>query len=185
MCGRYTQMMSWSELVELYRIFDKSTPLNIPANDDVRPTNRVPIVRQPDGNRALELATWGFVMPWNPQGKPLINAKAEGIDSKRTWKKAFQERRCLIPANGFFEWQKVEGQKQKLKHRIQRRDGQPIAFAGLWEVSTGGRDGIEAMRCTIITTQPNEVCRPIHSRMPVILDPEEYDLWLDLASARP
>ncbi len=92
------------------------------------------------------------------------------------------ERRCLIPANGFFEWQKVEGQKQKLKHRIQRRDGEPFAFAGLWEISTGGRDNLEAMRCTIITTKPNAVCQPIHNRMPVILDLEEYDAWLDPAS---
>ena len=121
---------------------------------------------------------WGLVPSWAKDvgiGSRMINARAEGIAAKPAFRAAFRQRRCLVPADGFYEWQKVAGGKQPMLIRL--RSGDPFAFAGLWE-RWRGPDG-EVETGTIITTAPNAVTAPIHDRMPVILDPADYDRWLD------
>jgi putative SOS response-associated peptidase YedK len=106
----------------------------------------------------------------------MINARAETVADKPSFRAAFKRRRCLIPASGFFEWQRMGSQKQPMY--IQLADGSLLALAGLWE-TWHSPDGSEIESCTIITTEPNELMAPIHNRMPVIVEPADYDLWLD------
>jgi putative SOS response-associated peptidase YedK len=110
----------------------------------------------------------------------MINARAETLGEKAAFKAAFKRRRCLIPADGFYEWQKLPGQKTKVPHHITRADGEPLAFAGLWEVWRGPEKDQEPLRSvTIVTTAANETMAPIHDRMPVILPETAWDSWLD------
>ena len=108
-------------------------------------------------------------------GNKMINARAEGIAAKPAFRAAFKQRRCLVLADGFYEWQKVAGGKQPMLIRL--RSGKPFGFAGLWESWRGPDGPVET--CTIVTTEPNAVTAPIHNRMPVILDPADYERWLD------
>lgn len=175
MCGRY-------ELVDGQRVFIRFRLTNkiplIPDNGDVRPTQHV-LVLQAD--HVLSLMKWGLVPSWakDPRiGAKLINARAEGIESKPSFKRPLRTQRCIIPASAFFEWQGRPG--AKVKYRIGRRDGDLFGFAGLYDTWRDPRhDGAELATCTIITTQPNEVVAPIHNRMPVILLPEDEERWLD------
>jgi putative SOS response-associated peptidase YedK len=114
-------------------------------------------------------------------GNRQINARAETLADKPAYRNAFKKHRCLIPADGFYEWKKVPGQKKKQPFFIHRPDDEPLAFAGLWEEWRGPeRDGSQTLRsCTIITTSANETMEPIHDRMPVILPPSAWDQWLD------
>jgi putative SOS response-associated peptidase YedK len=106
----------------------------------------------------------------------MINARSETVAEKPAFRAAFRRRRCLVVADGFYEWQKLNGGKQP--YFIRMRDGRPFAFAGLWE-HWQGTDGSEIESCTLLTTQPNDLVRPLHNRMPVILHPKDYELWLD------
>jgi putative SOS response-associated peptidase YedK len=113
----------------------------------------------------------------------MINARAETLASKNAYKPAFKRRRCLIPADGFYEWKKIPGQKTKQPHFIHQPDGEPLAFAGLWEVWRGpDRQGDPLRSCTIVTTSANETMEPLHDRMPVILPASAWDQWLDPAN---
>ena len=113
-------------------------------------------------------------------GSKMINARAEGIAKKNAYRHAFRKQRCIIPADGFFEWKVVEGQKRKQPMYIHRVDGEPLAFAGLWETWRGTeRDDEPLYTCTIITTSANETMAPVHNRMPVILPPDRWAQWLD------
>jgi putative SOS response-associated peptidase YedK len=105
----------------------------------------------------------------------MINARSESVADKPAFGPAFRQRRCLILADGFYEWQKIDGRKQP--HYVRLRDGRPFTFAGLWERWDKGEQALES--CTIITTDANELMRPLHDRMPVILDLADYNLWLD------
>jgi putative SOS response-associated peptidase YedK len=110
----------------------------------------------------------------------MINARAEGIATKNAYRHAFRKQRCIIPADGFFEWKVVEGQKRKQPMYIHRVDGEPLAFAGLWETWRGPERNDDPLRtCTIITTSANETMAPVHNRMPVILPPDKWTQWLD------
>ncbi|MEZ5168002.1 MAG: SOS response-associated peptidase [Acidimicrobiales bacterium] len=140
------------------------------------------------GVRRLDRFHWGLVPFWakDPKiGSRMINARAETITEKNAFKRSFAGRRCIIPADGFYEWQKVEGQKQKQPMYMQRVDGEPFAFAGLWEVwkdrnhLDDAGEPLELLSCTIITGAPNEVVAEVHDRMPVMLPPETWDRWLD------
>ena len=128
---------------------------------------------------------WGLVPSWADNvkiGDRLINARAESLAEKAAFKTAFRKRRCIIPADGFYEWQRVAGTKQKQPMFIHRRDGEPIAFAGLWEVWKD-RDEVDApwlLSCAIVTTRANATMAPIHDRMPVILTEDSWDRWLDV-----
>jgi putative SOS response-associated peptidase YedK len=140
----------------------------------------VAAVRFDGSHRVLSLMRWGLIPHWadDPKiGYRLINARADTVATKPSFRSAFKQRRCLIAADGFYEWQKRDGAKQP--YLIRRADGEPFAFAGLWEHWHGADQEIES--CTIITTDANDLMRPIHDRMPVILAPADYDRWLDPA----
>lgn len=154
----------------------------MPLRFNIAPTQSVLAVRRPEG-KAAEAASpeavwlrWGLVPFWSegPSGKPLINARSETAATLPAFRAAFRERRCLIPADGFFEWQTM-GQK-KQPYFIHRPDDSPLAFAGLWERWHG--DGQILDSCTILTTRANAVLRPLHDRMPVILSGPARERWL-------
>ena len=149
-------------------------------NYNVAPTQEVPAVVAGNGggDRRLEMLRWGLIPSWADDpgiGARMINARSETVAEKPSFRRAFKERRCLIPADGFYEWQKTNGGKQP--HYIRMKNGRPFAFAGLWESWKG--DGNEIRSCTILTTNPNDVAGEIRNRMPVILPPEGYEVWLD------
>jgi putative SOS response-associated peptidase YedK len=127
---------------------------------------------------------WGLIPPWadDPQiGSRMINARSETAPGKPSFRRAFRERRCLIPADGFYEWQRTNGAKQPYFIHMEGRG--PFAFAGLWESWSKGGEG-EVRTCTILTTEANALVGEIHDRMPVILAADAYDVWLDPASER-
>ena len=154
--------------------------LSIEPRYNIAPTQEIiAIRRKPDpAGRELLPMRWGLVPPWseNPaSGPPLINARADTVATKPSFRSAFKKRRCLIPADGFYEWQKLDS-RTKQPHYIHRPDNQPFAFAGLWERWDRG-PVIES--CVIVTTGANKMMGELHDRMPVILSPNDYDLWLD------
>ncbi len=150
---------------------------------NIAPTQEVLVVVQ-DPTKAKRQARrhrWGLIPSWAKDrsiGNQLINAQAETAATKPTFRSAFRKRRCLILADGFFEWKKENRHKQPFHIRL--HDGRPFAFAGLWEHWDGG-EGAAIESCTILTTTPNDLLRPLHHRMAVVLDPGVYDLWLDPA----
>lgn len=180
MCGRYTLATSTERLAEEFG-FDASS-VELSESYNVAPTQGVAAVLEEDGARRLEVLRWGLIPPWadDPQiGSRMINARSETAPEKPSFRRAFRERRCLIPADGFFEWQRTNGAKQPFY--IHMEDGRPFGLAGLWESWKGDGDG-EVRTCTILTTEPNAVVGGIHNRMPVIVAPDAYDVWLDPAS---
>ncbi len=187
MCGRYTQIRPWSELVALYRIAAAAIPLNLPARYNIAPTQSVPIVRQGSAPNARELALvrWGLLSAWAKDvriGAGMINARAETIDEKPAFRQAFRKRRCLVVADGFYEWRSERGQKQP--YYLTLPANRPFAFAGLWERWRSPEGGEPIESCTIIVCAANPTVRPIHDRMPVILEPDAFEPWLD-AKAEP
>ncbi len=178
MCGRFTLRQSPEEIAQAFKIPDVP-PLEPRYN--IAPTQPVATVLKTPENpdRQFRMLHWGLIPFWanDPKlGSKLINARAESVADKPAFRSAFRHRRCLIVADGFYEWQQQENGKQPFYLRL--KDDRPFAFAGLWE--HWQEDGGEAIdSCTILTTDANELTRPIHSRMPVILDPKDYDMWLD------
>ena len=178
MCGRYTLTATNEELAEVFGLLD------VPAlgpRYNIAPTQHVPVVRvlERSPQRLLHLLRWGLIPHWaeDPSmGSRMINARCETVDTKPAFREAFRQRRCLPLSDGFFEWKRLGSRKQP--YYIRRGDGQPFAFAGLWE-RWQGPDDIPVDSYTILTTKPNDLVRPLHDRMPVILCPEDYDLWLD------
>ncbi len=174
MCGRYTLKTPVEALAKRFEVKDVSS---VVPSYNIAPTQEVASVLSENGVRALEMLHWGLIPSWadDPEiGSRMINARAETVPEKPSFRRAFRSRRCLILADGFYEWRKTGGGKQP--HYIRLEDGSPFAFAGLWESWKNGR---EIRSCAIITTEANEIVGEIHDRMPVILHPEDYDLWLD------
>ncbi len=187
MCGRF---VSSSTPDEIAQYFDAEAPPEaaIGPSWNVAPTSDVYIVMEDGEVRRVAPVHWGLVPFWAKSpavGSKMINARAEGLADKAAYKRAFRKRRCIVPVDGFYEWRKVPGQKLKQPYFISRPDGEPLAFAGLWEEWRGPeRDGSERLRSTsIITTTPNELMATIHDRMPVILPPSAWDEWLDPTNA--
>jgi putative SOS response-associated peptidase YedK len=189
MCGRF---VSASPPDELARYFDaEAVPeAALDRSYNVAPTNDVYVVVETGGVRRLETFHWGLVPFWAKDrkvGSKMINARAETLAEKPAYKRAFQKRRCIVPADGFFEWKKIPGQKTKQPMYMHRPDDEPFAFAGLWELwRPKGEDGSYSddestwvRSCTIITGEPNETVAPIHDRMPVMLPPSAWASWLD------
>lgn len=181
MCGRYTLTHT---VTDLGRIFDFEERPNLPPRYNIAPTQNVAAVRRRDGGRELVLLRWGLVPFWAeaPDGSPLINARADGVLGKPSFRHAMRGRRCLLPADGFYEWEKrPDGSKQP--YRIVRRDRAPFAFAGLWETWKPKDGPGEPLESTaIVTTTANAALSFLHERMPVILDPGDWDAWLDPAN---
>jgi putative SOS response-associated peptidase YedK len=186
MCGRYVTVSPPDILVERFHVTENRI-VDAAAEPDynVTPRAEVPVVATSRGNRTLDRVRWGLVPSWAKDlsiGDRQINARAETITTKPAYKRAFAKRRAIVPADGFYEWQKLAGKKQKQPWFIRRRDGEPLAFAGLWEVWHDATIGDEAPRlrtCAIITTDANDLLQPIHDRMPVVLPEPEWDRWLD------
>ncbi|HYX15906.1 MAG TPA: SOS response-associated peptidase [Nostoc sp.] len=178
MCGRFTLNQSPEALAQ---VFDVEPVLDFAGGYNIAPTQMVATVLQnPESEkREFKQLYWGLIPSWAKDagmGAKLINARAETVAEKPSFRSAFKHRRCLVIADGFYEWQRQEGKKQPFYFRLQ--DGQPFAFAGLWEKWRSPANE-EIISCTILTTAANELLQPIHERMPVILEPEDYDLWLD------
>jgi putative SOS response-associated peptidase YedK len=151
---------------------------NFPPRFNVAPTQPIPIVRLVEGRREFALVRWGFLPSWVKDPKAftlLINARGEGVLDKPAFRAAMKRRRCLIPADGFYEWQRAGERKRPFY--VHAKSGAPLAFAGLWETWTGP-NGEELDTAAIVTTRANKTLSPIHERMPVIVPPEAFDLWL-------
>ncbi len=179
MCGRFTLRTPASQLVE---IFDLLRTPDLQLRFNIAPTQPVAVIRQTDEGREPSMLHWGMIPSWakDPSiGSRMINARGETVATKPSFRSAFRRRRCLIMTDGFYEWKKTGG-KTKQPYYIGRADDQPFAFAGLWEFWSGA-DASAIESCTIITTKPNELLSEIHDRMPVILQPDDYDRWLDPA----
>ena len=175
MCGRYTLKTPASVLTELFDI--EEAPSSVTPSYNIAPTQRVATVLSENGKRKLEMLRWGLVPSWadDPEiGNRMINARAETVAEKPSYRKAFRKSRCLVLADGFYEWQKTESSKQPF--HIRMKDESPFAFAGLWESWDNGE---EIRSCTIITTNANDLVGEVHNRMPVILQLEDYEMWLD------
>ncbi len=179
MCGRFTLTASGAELRALFEI--ENVP-NLEPRYNIAPTQPVAVVRLDREGRQREftLMRWGLIPSWAKDvgiGNRLINARAETLLDKPAFRTAFRRRRCLIPADGFYEWQKAGRTKQP--YWVGLRDRRPFAFAGLWE-HWEGADGSALDSCTIITTAANAAVQALHDRMPVILDRRDFEAWLDL-----
>ncbi len=178
MCGRFTLTVTPEELADLFDL--PAPPEQLAMRYNIAPTQPVGVVRLSPrtGEREWALTVWGLIPSWSKDpsiGARMINARAETVDEKPSFRAAFKRRRCIIPASGFFEWQKTNGAKQP--YYITSATGDILGFAGLWE-QWSGPDGEELESCTILTTDPNEAVSKLHNRMPVILAPEDYDEWL-------
>jgi putative SOS response-associated peptidase YedK len=181
MCGRYLLTSPVDLLRQVFRFMERP---NLGPRYNIAPTQDVPVVRltREGDRRELKMMRWGLVPYWADDlkiGNRLINARAETIARAPAFREAYQRRRCLVPADGFYEWRKEGKQKQPLL--IRRKDRAPFAFAGLWE-RWQQPDGQVLRSCTIVTCPPNALVAEIHNRMPVILGPDAWERWLDPAA---
>jgi putative SOS response-associated peptidase YedK len=182
MCGRFSLTASNEDLINYFGL---ARGLSLDPRYNIAPSQQVAAVRVEEGERRLVLLRWGLIPLWasDPKvGYKMINARTETAHKTPAFRAAFRGRRCLIPASGFYEWDKKGGSRQP--YHIQRADGQPLALAGLWEHWEGenGKTVIES--CTILTTAASEPLARLHDRMPVILEPENFALWLDPGEQR-
>ncbi len=176
MCGRFAQRTSPKTLAKQFGV--NEVP-QIEARYNIAPTQNILAVQETLDGREMKWLKWGLVPSWAKDasmGARLINARSETVTEKPSFREAFKRRRCLIPANGFYEWQRTDGKKQP--YFFQLKEGQPFGFAGLWD-KWKSEDGSVLETCTILTTVANEVLAPVHDRMPVILHHDDYELWLN------
>jgi putative SOS response-associated peptidase YedK len=175
LCGRFTLTEG---IHELQSQFNFSFAEDMEPRYNIAPSQDILAVAAGKGGRAGAKLRWGLIPFWakDPKiGYKMINARSEGIESKPSFRHAFRQRRCLILADGFYEWKKTKGGKQP--YRFVLKEDKPFAFAGLWETWKGPAASIAS--CTIITTEPNSVTEKVHDRMPVILKSSDYDMWLN------
>lgn len=186
MCGRFTLRAPASVIAEQFSLFDLPS---LSPRYNIAPTQTVAVVRQvgESGGAGRELVNlrWGLIPHWAKDpaiGNRMINARSESVAKKPAYRTALRRRRCLVAADGFYEWQ--PGGRRKQPYFIHMKDDRPFGFAGLWETWEGPENSyIES--CTIITTDANALVAPIHDRMPVIVDPKDYGLWLDTSVQDP
>ena len=176
MCGRFTQIYSREEVMRIFNI--SQLELTLKPRYNIFPSQLVPVILENKGLFIVEMSEWGFIPFWAKKPKPIINARAENVLAKPTFRESFHQRRCLIPSSGFFEWATEEGQKNpyfiSLKNRI------PFSFAGLWNNWTSP-EGNFRHTFTILTVNANSFMQKIHHRMPVILSPSSGEKWLKSA----
>jgi len=185
MCGRFAFWASRKRLKEEFDLpYPEEALPDLPAHYNIAPGTDIPAIRQlPERPRELVLLRWGLIPSWakdEKNGYRMINARAESLTQKSAFKNAFRYRRCLIPASGFYEWQKTNGRKQPWF--ITLKDTDLFAFAGLWERWKSPETDEIIESCTIITTDSNELVKRLHDRMPAIIPPKEYDAWLSPAT---
>ena len=177
MCGRFVLEHSPDQLMKVYRF--SSVP-DLSPRYNIAPSQQIAVVRQQNGgDRELTFLQWGLIPSWSKEsaiGYKMINTRSETAHEKPSFKQALHARRCIIPASGFYEWQKAG--KEKIPHYIHLRDGDIMSLAGLWE-RWKSPEGKELETCTILTTAANSLVKKLHDRMPVILHRAEFDLWLD------
>ena len=182
MCGRITQNLTSDEIAELFGAEDH---VQSPGGRfNVAPTQNILAVAEHEERRVVSTFRWGLIPPWANDvktGVQMINARAETVAEKPSFRSPFRKNRCIIPADAFYEWQKV-GVKT-LPHAIVRQDGRPLALAGLWTSWRNPADGEKVRSCTIITTSANQILSSLHDRMPVILPDSAWDEWLDPANS--
>jgi putative SOS response-associated peptidase YedK len=174
-CGRFTSSAPGDIVAQTFGL--ATTPALAPRYN-LAPRQPVPAVRVLEAQRRLDHLVWGLIPAWASDaaiGDRLINARAETAAEKPAFRAALRSRRCLIVADGFYEWARRDGGKQP--YLVRFRDGRPFGLGGLWEVWRGAGEPLET--CTILTTTPNDVVAPLHDRMPVIIPPESYRTWLD------
>ncbi|PMB34925.1 hypothetical protein CEN40_19870 [Fischerella thermalis CCMEE 5205] len=178
MCGRFTLSVFPEVLTQIFEV--EKIP-DFKPQYNIAPTQMVLVVLyNSEGNkREIQRLRWGLIPSWakdQSMGAKLINARAETVAEKPAFRRAFKRQRCLVVADGFYEWQQQDGKKQPYYFRLS--NGKPFGFAGLWEEwQSSEQERIKS--CTILTTQANELLQMVHDRMPVILQQENYDLWLD------
>lgn len=178
MCGRFTLTADPEKIREAFPYVE--VPEEIQPRYNVAPTQPVAVIPN-NGENKLDFFVWGLIPSWakDPEiGNRLINARAETLAEKPAFRAAFRRRRCLVLADGFYEWRQEPGSRSKTPMYIRMKDGRPFAFAGLWE-GWHSPDGSEILSCTIITTNPNALMQDIHNRMPVILPEAAHRLWLE------
>jgi putative SOS response-associated peptidase YedK len=180
MCGRFTQ---YNEEDEFEDRFNFSNPAGIPFKKrfNIAPSQNVPVVVVEEDNRLLKLMRWGLVPFWAKEpsiGYKMINARAETITEKASFKNPLKKKRCLVLASGFYEWIKTQKKSTKTPLYFRLKSKEPFAFAGLWD-EWKQPDSDKLLSFTIITTGPNELMKPIHDRMPIILHQKDENMWLD------
>jgi len=184
MCGRFTLTVNPAEAQETFSSF--SFPQKFAPRFNIAPTQPVLVIPNDDQNTA-DFFVWGLIPMWAKDpgiGSRMINARGETLEEKPAFRSSLKYKRCLILADGFYEWKGAEGKKVKTPFFIHMKDRKPFAFAGLWD-SWNSPDGSLVKSCTIITTEPNELTGIIHNRMPVILHPRDYAKWLDPSPQTP
>jgi putative SOS response-associated peptidase YedK len=177
MCGRFTLTIDPMHLQEAFPW--AVIPDDLHPRYNIAPSQPVAVIPN-TGDNTLTMYKWGLVPSWSKDpsiGDHMINARAETLAEKPSFRNAYRRRRCLVLSDGFYEWKQNHTSKSKQPVFIRLIDGRPFAFAGLWEI-WNSPDGSEIRSCTIITTQPNSLLQPIHNRMPVILPPNTYQIWL-------
>ncbi len=178
MCGRFTLTVSPEDLQAAFPNFH--IPVDIPPSYNIAPSQPIPVVPN-DGENTLDFYRWGLIPSWTKADKigkfSLINARSETVAEKPSFKASFRRRRCLILTDGFYEWSKSTTGKGKTPYYFTLRDQTPFAFAGLWDI-WHSPEGDPLRSACILTTTPNDLVKPIHDRMPVILQPESYTDWL-------
>jgi putative SOS response-associated peptidase YedK len=184
MCGRFTLTIDPADLQEAFPWL--TVPQGITPRYNIAPTQPVAVVPN-NSSHKLDFYIWGLIPSWakDPEiGNRLVNARAESLAEKPSYRSAYRRRRCLVLTDGFYEWKQIPGSKSKTPIYIQLQSGKPFSFAGLWDL-WNSPDGSQIYSCTIITTEPNSLMATIHNRMPVILPSEAYSQWLDPSEQRP
>jgi len=178
MCGRFVMMYSEEKVMRTFEI--QQSELVLEPRYNICPAQDIPVIVQQNGLRRLEMHQWGLIPFWSKESNPIINARAETVLGKPSFRQAFRKRRCLIPATGLYEWGKEDGLKQP--YFIRLKDESPMAFAGLWE-EWRSSDRELRRTCTILTVAANSFIQAIHHRMPVILSPTSGSMWLDISAS--
>lgn len=183
MCGRYVQASAPDVLAGQFGVDEILLEDAPPPDYNVAPREAVlTVVQREPGRRTLEQMRWGLVPSWaeDPSlGDRMINARSESVRTAPAFQRAFRRRRCLMPADGFYEWQEVPRRRRKQPVFVRRRDGVPMAFAALWEVWRPGEDADWLVTCALVTTRANTLMAPVHDRMPVLLPARAWSDWLD------
>jgi putative SOS response-associated peptidase YedK len=184
MCGRFTLSSDPNTIQETF--FGVKVPPEMSARYNISPTQPVAVIPN-DGENAVDFFTWGLIPSWakDPSiGSRMINARAETLAEKPSFRSAYRRRRCLILADGFYEWKPEPGSSSKTPYYFRLESGDPFGIAGLWE-QWFAPDGSEIKSCTIITTEPNDLVSKVHNRMPVILPEDGYGRWLEVSEVDP